>query len=57
MEKRAKFHGSMPALITPFKDGKFDEQAFRALVDAQIIGGLAWPGARRHDGRKPDADA
>ena len=39
MEKRAKFHGSMPALITPFKDGKFDEAAFRALVDWQISSG------------------
>jgi 4-hydroxy-tetrahydrodipicolinate synthase len=39
MEKRAKFHGSMPALITPFKDGKFDETAFRALVDWQISAG------------------
>ena len=39
MEKRAKFHGSMPALVTPFKDGKFDEPAFRALVDWQISSG------------------
>jgi len=39
MEKRAKFHGSMPALVTPFKDGKFDETAFRALVDWQIQSG------------------
>jgi 4-hydroxy-tetrahydrodipicolinate synthase len=39
MEKRAKFHGSMPALITPFKDGKIDEQAFRALIDWQITSG------------------
>jgi 4-hydroxy-tetrahydrodipicolinate synthase len=39
MEKRAKFHGSMPALVTPFKDGKFDEPAFRALVDWQIASG------------------
>jgi 4-hydroxy-tetrahydrodipicolinate synthase len=39
MEKRAKFHGSMPALVTPFKDGKFDEPAFRALVDWQISAG------------------
>ena len=39
MEKRAKFHGSMPALVTPFKDGKFDEQAFRALIDWQISAG------------------
>jgi 4-hydroxy-tetrahydrodipicolinate synthase len=39
MEKRAKFHGSMPALVTPFKDGKIDEQGFRALIDWQITNG------------------
>ena len=39
MSKRAKFHGSLPALVTPFKDGKVDEQAFRALVDWQIASG------------------
>ena len=39
MRERAKFHGSMPALVTPFKGGEFDEQAFRALVDRQITGG------------------
>ena len=39
MDKRAKFHGSMPALVTPFKDGKIDEQAFRALIDLQIASG------------------
>jgi len=39
MEKRAKFHGSMPALVTPFKDGKIDEQAYRGLIDWQINSG------------------
>jgi 4-hydroxy-tetrahydrodipicolinate synthase len=39
MTEKAKFHGSMPALVTPFKDGKVDEQAFRALVDWQISSG------------------
>ena len=39
MEKRAKFHGSMTALVTPFKDGRFDEPTFRALVDWQISSG------------------
>ena len=39
MEKRAKFHGSMPALVTPFKAGAFDENAFRALVSWQIENG------------------
>ena len=39
MEKRAKFHGSMTALVTPFKDGKIDEAAYRALIDWQITSG------------------
>jgi 4-hydroxy-tetrahydrodipicolinate synthase len=30
------FSGSIPALITPFRDGTFDEQAFRRFVDWQI---------------------
>ena len=30
------FSGSIPALITPFKDGALDEAAFRRLVDWQI---------------------
>ncbi|HWJ71382.1 MAG TPA: 4-hydroxy-tetrahydrodipicolinate synthase [Sphingobium sp.] len=30
------FSGSIPALVTPFRDGKVDEAAFRALVDWQI---------------------
>ena len=33
------FHGSLPALITPFKDGEFDEAAFREFVDWQISEG------------------
>jgi 4-hydroxy-tetrahydrodipicolinate synthase len=39
MEKRAKFHGSMTALVTPFNDGKIDEPAYRALIDWQITSG------------------
>jgi 4-hydroxy-tetrahydrodipicolinate synthase len=39
MEKRAKFHGSLPALVTPFKDGKIDELAYRALIDWQVTCG------------------
>jgi 4-hydroxy-tetrahydrodipicolinate synthase len=39
MMEKAKFHGSMPALVTPFKDGKIDEQAYRALIDWQISSG------------------
>src|SRR3989338_6359751 len=33
------FQGSMDALVTPFKDGKLDEPALRALVDWQIAAG------------------
>lgn len=33
------FSGSIPALVTPFKDGKFDEDSFRRLVDWQIESG------------------
>ncbi len=33
------FSGSIPALVTPFRDGKVDEAAFRALVNWQIESG------------------
>ena len=33
------FSGSIPALVTPFRDGVFDEKAFRRLVDWQIDNG------------------
>ena len=33
------FAGSIPALVTPFRDGAFDEAAFRKLVDWQIENG------------------
>ncbi len=33
------FHGSIPALATPFKDDGFDEAAYRRLVDWQIASG------------------
>ncbi len=35
------FSGSIPALVTPFRDGTFDERAFRRLVDWQIDNGSA----------------
>lgn len=35
------FSGSIPALVTPFRDGAFDEEAFRRLVDWQIAEGSA----------------
>ncbi len=33
------FHGSIPALVTPFKDGAVDAQAFAAFVEWQIAEG------------------
>ncbi|HTN15583.1 MAG TPA: 4-hydroxy-tetrahydrodipicolinate synthase [Sphingomonadaceae bacterium] len=33
------FSGSIPALVTPFRDGSFDEEGFRQLVDWQIENG------------------
>ncbi|AGH51323.1 dihydrodipicolinate synthase [Sphingomonas sp. MM-1] len=33
------FSGSIPALVTPFRNGRFDEAAFRAFVDFQIENG------------------
>lgn len=33
------FRGSMVAIVTPFKDGKIDEKAFRDLIEFQINNG------------------
>lgn len=33
------FHGSIPALVTPFRDGAVDRKAFSALVERQIAAG------------------
>lgn len=33
------FSGSIPALVTPFAGGRFDEASFRALVDWQVESG------------------
>ena len=39
MTKKAAFRGSITALVTPFKDGQFDEATYRALIDWQIESG------------------
>ncbi|MFV0279460.1 MAG: 4-hydroxy-tetrahydrodipicolinate synthase [Rhodoblastus sp.] len=39
MSARANFRGSMPALVTPFKSGAVDEDAYRKLIDWQIENG------------------
>lgn len=41
MAKKANIQGSITALVTPFKGGQLDEQAFRALIDWQINEGTA----------------
>jgi 4-hydroxy-tetrahydrodipicolinate synthase len=33
------FAGSMTALVTPFRDGEFDERAYRELIEFQIAAG------------------
>jgi 4-hydroxy-tetrahydrodipicolinate synthase len=35
------FSGSIPALVTPFRDGAVDEDAFRAFIDWQIDNGTS----------------
>ncbi len=39
MGQKAAFKGSITALVTPFRDGKVDEDRFRAFVDWQIVSG------------------
>jgi 4-hydroxy-tetrahydrodipicolinate synthase len=34
------FAGTFTALVTPFKNGAFDREAFRALIEMQISGGV-----------------
>ena len=41
MSIRDRIKGSITALITPFKDGKIDEAAFRALIAWQIAEGTS----------------
>lgn len=35
-----RFEGTLPALVTPFRDGAVDEKALRELVERQIAGGV-----------------
>lgn len=39
LERLNMIHGSIPALITPFRNGIVDERAFQALVERQIAEG------------------
>ena len=35
-----KFHGAITALVTPFKNNEFDEEAYRKLIELQISAGI-----------------
>ncbi|MDB9823505.1 dihydrodipicolinate synthase family protein, partial [Deltaproteobacteria bacterium] len=35
------FKGSIVAIVTPFRDGKVDEDAYRELIELQIEGGTS----------------
>lgn len=35
------FAGAHTALVTPFRDGQFEEKAFRQLIEEQIAGGIS----------------
>lgn len=39
MPDHSAFYGSIPALITPFRNGTVDERAFQTLVDRQVSEG------------------
>ncbi|MBI1785888.1 4-hydroxy-tetrahydrodipicolinate synthase [Candidatus Sumerlaeota bacterium] len=39
MGQRTNFKGSYVAIVTPFRDGKFDEKAFHDLIEFQITHG------------------
>lgn len=41
MSSNPLFHGSIPALVTPFRNGAVDRKAFADLVERQIAGGSA----------------
>ncbi len=48
--------GSIPALVTPFKNGALDLDTLKRLVDWQIEQGSTRAGSGGHHGRKPDAE-
>ena len=51
------FRGSIPALVTPFRDEALDEAAYRDFVTWQIARGKSWPRPGRHHRQIGDAEA
>ncbi len=41
MEEGVMFKGSIVAIVTPFRNGKVDEEAFRGLIEFQISNGTS----------------
>jgi len=41
MRAQRRFHGCFTAIVTPFRDGRVDEEALDRVVDDQIAGGVA----------------
>jgi 4-hydroxy-tetrahydrodipicolinate synthase len=39
MEEESMFKGAIVAIVTPFRDGKVDEEAYRKLIEFQIANG------------------
>ena len=50
------FHGSIVALVTPFRNGALDEAAFQELVAWHLAEGTHGLRARRHHRREPDLE-
>ena len=50
------FSGSIPALVTTFRDEALDERAYRDFCAWQVSEGCTGAGAVRHDRRIGDAD-
>jgi hypothetical protein len=48
------FHGAITALITPFKNGRIDEEAFYNLVEWQNRTRHSWSSAMRYNRGMPD---
>ncbi len=49
----SRFRGSITALITPFRNGRVDEEAFARLRRLADRRGQPWPCPLRHDGESP----
>ncbi len=56
MRQITPFHGTYTALVTPFKNGRFDETSFAALIEDQIRAGIDGLVAVGTTGESPTLD-